>query len=184
MSKGFDLRRELYDWAQALVAALLVFIVLFAFVARVIGVEGPSMDPTLHTGQKLLITNLLYTPNHGDIIMFTKRGADIPGHATGSPLVKRIIGLPGDEIDIDFINHTVSVNGKVLDEPYIQAPTSLQYDVSFPITVPENCVFVMGDNRNVSLDSRDSRVGMIDKRYILGHVLLRVFPIQQFGLVK
>ena len=93
----------------------------------------------------------------------------------GDPLVKRIIALGGDTVDIDFETGAVTLNGAVLEEPYISAPTTTGYDVEFPVTVPEGCVFVMGDNR--------PEVGFIDERDILGKVLLRVFPLSSFGKI-
>ncbi|MCL2084841.1 MAG: signal peptidase I [Oscillospiraceae bacterium] len=183
----FDIRRELYEWAQALITALIAFALLYTFAARVIGVDGISMSPTLQNHEKLLISKLFYKPARGDIIMFTKKDAILPGEYNSSkpqPLVKRVIGLPGDVIDIDFTAHKVYVNNQALDEPYINEPTALRDDISFPITVPDGCLFVMGDNRNRSIDSRSTRVGMIDERCVLGRVLLRVYPFGKFGPVR
>ena len=98
-------------------------------------------------------------------------------------MVKRIIALGGDTVDIDFETGAVTLNGAVLEEPYISAPTTTGYDVEFPVTVPEGCVFVMGDNRPRSLDGRSTEVGFIDERDILGKVLLRVFPLSSFGKI-
>ena len=102
----------------------------------------------------------------------------------GRPLVKRVIAKGGDTISIDYAAGTVKVNGKVLEEDYIAEPTYLGYDVEFPYTVPEGTVFVMGDNRNASLDSRSSYVGCIDEQDILGKVLLCFLPFSDFGVVK
>ena len=102
----------------------------------------------------------------------------------GRPLVKRVIAKGGDTISIDYASGTVKVNGKVLEEDYIAEPTYLGYDVEFPYTVPEGTVFVMGDNRNASLDSRSSYVGCIDEQDILGKVLLCFLPFSDFGVVK
>ncbi|HPP67722.1 MAG TPA: signal peptidase I, partial [Clostridiales bacterium] len=106
----------------------------------------------------------------GDIVIISRENTNEP------PIVKRIIGKENDVIDIDFHNNTVSVNGKILDEPYVSTPTQRSFDVSFPLTVPENCVFVLGDNRNHSLDSRSSLVGCVDENRILGKVLVRLTP--------
>ena len=103
---------------------------------------------------------------------------------TRKPLVKRVIAKGGDVVNIDYQAGTVSVNGEVLQETYIAEPTYLGYDVTFPYTVPEGTVFVMGDNRNASLDSRSSYVGCIDERDILGKVLLCFLPFSDFGVVK
>ncbi|GHU95271.1 signal peptidase I [Clostridia bacterium] len=182
MTKKFDIRRDLFEWAQALVAAMIIFGLLFTFGARVIGVQGTSMDDTLHTGDKLLISNVGYTPQRGDVIMFTKRGVEIPGHGKGNPLVKRVMAVAGDTIDVNADTHEVIVNGVVLEESkYIHDPVSVAFSTYLPLTVPEGYIFAMGDNRNVSMDSRDSRVGLIDTREVLGHVLTRVLPFGAFG---
>ena len=121
---------------------------------------------------------MLYTPQRGDVVV-------VDGYINyGDPLVKRIIALGGDTVDINFETGAVTLNGAVLEEPYISAPTTTGYDVEFPVTVPEGCVFVMGDNRNNSTDSRDSRLGIVDERCILGHVLRVVFPFSEFGSVE
>lgn len=180
----FDIRRELFEWAQALVSAIVIFVLIFTFAFRVIGVDGHSMEPTLLDHDKTMISNLFYTPQHGDVIMFNKKGLQTVGREPDQPFVKRIIGLPGDTIDINFDTNEVRVNGVLLDEPYINAPTRTSYDVKFPVVVPDGCVFVMGDNRNISLDSRSSDVGMIDQRYILGRVILRVYPFNKIKFVK
>ena len=102
----------------------------------------------------------------------------------GKPLVKRVIAKGGDTISIDYAQGVVTVNGEVLQEDYIAEPTYLGYDIEFPYTVPEGTVFVMGDNRNASLDSRSSYVGCIDERDILGNVLLCFLPFSEFGVVQ
>ena len=101
-----------------------------------------------------------------------------------SPIVKRVIATKGDTVDIDFSTGTVSVNGEVLEESYIAEPTTTQYDITFPQTVPEGCIFVMGDNRNHSTDSRYGQLGMVDTRYVIGKVLMRIFPFREIGTVS
>lgn len=102
----------------------------------------------------------------------------------GEPIVKRIIGVGGDEVDIDFETATVTVNGSVLQEPYLGTPTQRKGDVEFPLTVPEGMVFVLGDNRQASLDSRYTDVGFIDSRDILGRVFFRVLPFSSIGAIR
>ena len=97
------------------------------------------------------------------------------------PIIKRVIATEGQTIDIDFNAGIVYVDGKALDEPYVNSPTNNQLDFTGKVTVPENCVFVMGDNRNDSTDSRSSLIGCVDKRYIMGKVLLRILPLNKFG---
>ncbi len=184
-----DFRRELFDWAQALVTSIIFVGFLFIFVARVIGVEGWSMENTLMNTEKVLISNLFYEPTQGDIVVFTKHGLHLnylDGIDSNSdrPLVKRIIAVGGQKVDIDFERGEVWVDDVLQVEPYIKVPTTSSEGVSFPLIVPEGHVFVMGDNRGDSLDSRSPTVGTIDKRYILGRVLMRLWPISKLGPVS
>ena len=128
------------------------------------------MAPTLHTGDHLCIQMVGFFPKEGDIVVVAPEGDE------GFPIIKRIIATEGQTIDIDFLTHEVWVDGELLDEPYIAEPTWRQSDVIFPLTVPEGHIFVMGDNRNISLDSRDSNVGMLDIRRVLGEAILRISP--------
>lgn len=172
---------EFYEWGEALVISLTVIILLFTFIVRLIGVDGSSMFPTLHDRDKVFMSNLFYTPEKGDIVVLTKKSF-IDG-----PIVKRIIATEGDTIDIDFAENKVMVNGEVLDEPYVNPetiPPLRAGDMTFPQTVPEGNVFVMGDNRNGSSDSRVASLGMVDERYILGHVLMRILPFDRVGGVS
>ena len=166
-------RMELYDWMQCIVSAIVCGIFIFVFIGRTIGVEGNSMLQTLHWNDRVIMSGLFYTPKNGDIIIFRP-----PTEAFGStPLVKRVIALEGQTIDINFETGEVFVDGFVVDEErYINEPTHSRLSFAGPVTVPEGHVFVMGDNRNHSSDSRDSRVGMVDTRYILGKVLFLLIP--------
>ncbi|MGE4549142.1 MAG: signal peptidase I [Intestinibacillus sp.] len=169
---------EFFEWGEALAVALTGIILLFTFVVRLIGVDGSSMYPTLHDREKVLMSNLLYAPQKGDIIVLNKQSF------LDSPIVKRVVATAGDTIDINFATMEVAVNGRTLDEPYVNpetVPPLRAGDMIFPQTVPEGCVFVMGDNRNHSSDSRIASLGMVDTRYILGHVLARVFPPDRIG---
>ncbi len=181
----FDIRRELFDWAQALVSAIVFVVLVFALIVRVIGVDGHSMEMTLLDSEKMLISNLFYTPQQGDIVVFTKKGlhASPEGRVNEQPLVKRVIATEGQTVYIEEDTQSVYVDGELLDEPYINTPTHSGGTQIYPLIVPEGHVFVMGDNRDNSRDSRDVTVGTIDTRYILGRVLLRVFPFNKFGPV-
>ena len=160
----------LYDWTQCLVIALIVSILLFVFVARIVSVEGTSMVPTfLHT-DKVLISNLFYTPQAGDVIVLQTDGYG------PEPLIKRVIATEGQTVDIDFTQGVVYVDGMPLTEPYTAAPTYEPIDFTGPVVVPDGCIFVMGDNRNGSTDSRDDRIGMVDTRCVLGKVLFMLQP--------
>lgn len=176
--KSTALQDELFDWAQNIAIILTVVVLTFIFVVRVIGVEGQSMEPTLHNRDWMLISNLFYEPDYGDIVVLTKR------QFMEQPIVKRVIATEGQTIDIDFNAGRVIVDGHVLDEPYINDLTTRQFDMQFPQTVPEGCVFVMGDNRNHSSDSRVASLGMVDKRYILGRLVFRILPINRIGTVE
>ncbi|MCI2046715.1 MAG: signal peptidase I [Faecalibacterium sp.] len=167
----------LLEWYEALVFAIVVVVVAFSFALRITLVNGTSMVPTLQDQDRLVVWAAGYTPAHGDIVI-------LDGYIDfGKPLVKRIIGLPGDTVNIDFSTGEVSVNGEVLDEPYIADQTHLQGDVTFPLTVPEGKVFVMGDNRNGSTDSRFSSVGCIDERDVLGKAFFRLLPFSEIGTI-
>jgi len=173
-----SVKSEIYDWLQCIVVALVASILIFVFVGRICGVIGPSMIPTLEDGDRMLFSNLFYTPEQEDIVVFTKYSFD------DKPVVKRVIAVENQTVDIDFSTGEVWVDGVLLDEPYIADPTRRQYDVAFPVTVPEGSVFVMGDNRMVSYDSRASAIGMVDVRCILGKVYAVVTPFKHFGLVN
>ena len=159
----------LRDFVTWLVGILLVFLILF----RVIVVSGVSMNQTLvHGDYLLLINNLLYTePKQGDVIVAAK-----DSFKDGEPIIKRVIATEGQWVDIDFETGIVYVNGNALDEPYVNTPTNLYEGVDFPLLVEEGCVFVMGDNRNESKDSRSPEIGQIDKREILGKAIFLFIP--------
>ncbi len=168
----------LYDWLEVIVLSAAFALLLFTFILRLAIVDGDSMNHTLHDKELLIISDLMYTPENNDIIVFTS-----PNYP--EPIVKRVIATSEQTVDIDFDTWTVTVDGKVLDEDYINRVPSIMKssDVSFPLTVPKGYVFVMGDNRNDSLDSRNSRIGFVDERFILGEVKLRIFPFNRFGTV-
>ena len=170
--------QNLLEWYEALISAALVLVLIFSFFYRIIVVDGSAMVPTLVNGDKLIVWGAGYEPQRGDVVIVDSYTS------YGKPLVKRVIAKGGDTVSIDYATGTVAVNGEVLQEDYIAEPTYLGYDVQFPYTVPEGTVFVMGDNRNQSLDSRSTYVGCIDERDILGRVLLCFMPFTDFGVVK
>lgn len=175
---------ELYEWMDAIVVTLIAVVILFTLVFRIVGVQGKSMLETLHEGDRVIISNLFYTPSQGDIVVISRNYTNDENQVStrdNEPIIKRVIATEGQTVDIDFDTGVVTVDGQVLDEPYINTPTNLHYDVEFPQTVPEGCIFVMGDNRNNSLDSRSSEIGMIDERYVLGHAVFRILPFGSFG---
>lgn len=167
-----------YEWLQCLVAALLVCVIIFSFFFRIIGIIGSSMVPTFHDGDSVIISNILYTPSQGDVVVLRKDSFQ------DEPIIKRVIAVEGQTVSIDFNEGIVYVDDKPLDESYVAEPTYQPLDFSGEVLVPEGCVFVMGDNRNHSTDSRYSAIGCVDNRYIMGKVLLRIFPINKFGVVN
>lgn len=166
---------EIYEWLQCMVYALIFCVVLFVFFLRVVDVRGDSMNPTLYDSDKLIVSDVLYTPKQGDIVIFRK------DEYKSEALVKRVIATEGQTIDIDFDRGRVYVDGQLLDEPYIAELTRNQLDFKGSQTVPEGCVFVMGDNRNDSSDSRKAEIGMVDERLIIGKVLFKIFPFDRIG---
>ena len=170
--------KELYDWIYSLVIALIVCVVIFAFFIRVIDVVGTSMNPTLNNSDKMLASGLFYKPSVGDVVVFKKNEYD-PDKA----LVKRVIAVEGQEINIDFDKGIVYINGQPIVEDYILEPTFNKLDFIGPKTVPEGCVFVMGDNRNASVDSRKKEIGMVDTRLILGKVYFVIYPLSEIRVV-
>lgn len=164
--------REVYEWVQALVCSVLSVVVLFTFGVRLIGVDGHSMVPTLQDGDRLLVLNSLlgggYKP--GDVVVLRKESF-LP-----TPIVKRVIATGGQVVDIDFLSGVVYVDGERLHEDYVNDLTFMEEGTVFPLTVPEGSVFVLGDNRNHSSDSRDDRLGTVDERYIIGRAVFLAFP--------
>lgn len=180
------------EWAGSLVYAVLAMLLLNLFVFRSITVDGESMNNTLQDQDRVLSTNFFYTPQRGDIVVL--QADKIPNQYTGKygePIIKRVIALAGDTIKFDFDEGKVYLKKageqefQLLKEDYIAAPTlaSLDRHSGEEHTVPENCVFVMGDNRNRSLDSRSVLVGDVDTDLIMGRAFVRLFPIDQFTLL-
>lgn len=167
----------LHDLVTLIAGVLLVFSLLF----RVVIVSGPSMNSTLVDGDWLLLLgNVMYRePQYGDVIVASKDGFD-----DGKPIIKRVIATEGQVVDIDFAAGIVYVDGEALDEPYTLTATNLDEGVDFPLTVEEGCLFVMGDNRNWSKDSRSPEIGLVDKREILGKALFLFFPGNDGGDVE
>lgn len=162
----------LYCWAQALITAVVGVVLLFTFAFRLIGVSGPSMQDTLYTGDRLLVLNAAFCDfQPGDVVVINNYNADL-----SDTLIKRIIAVGGQTVDIDLTSSTVYVDGQPLDEPYTKEPTYTANGTPFPITLAEDEVFVMGDNRNHSSDSRDARLGPVKKGYLQGKALLLLTP--------
>ena len=165
-------RAEIYDWIQCILVALIVCVLIFVFLGRMVNVVGSSMYPTLEENDKIFISNLFYTPKQGDIVVLRKEAF------MSEPIVKRVIAVGGQKIDIDFDTGIVYVDNVAMQEQYVNELTFERENFEGPVTVPEGSVFVMGDNRNASTDSRYATLGCVDTRYIMGRVYCTVFPIK------
>ncbi len=167
-------KRELLEWIESLGVAIIVVLLLTNFVFRFVVVDGNSMEPTLHHQNRLFVYRLGYEPDNGDIIVFKPRGDQ------NRYYIKRVIAVEGQTVDIK--DGEVYVDGEKLHEEYISAKIMSDYPGQYPKIVPEDCVFVLGDNRNASRDSRDETgVGMVEEDSIVGKALFRVLPLSQLG---
>lgn len=186
--KKTDAYAEAIDWIGSLVYAILAVIVLNIFVFRSITVDGDSMNNTLKNQDRVIATNFCYTPQYGDIVVIEADGILNQNGTFGEPIIKRVIGVEGDVIRFDFDNGIVYRNGEALSEDYIKEPTYynrwLDAVSGVDYVVPEGCVYVMGDNRNNSKDSREhDEVGMVDADLIMGRAFLRIYPLDKIGLL-
>ena len=189
--KKTTLLGEFFDYFELFILSACVVLILFSFVTRICRVDGPSMLHTLHDSEMLIVTDLFYTPERVDIIVFHQTG-DQPGDLN-EPIVKRVIATEGEWIDIEqnYNSLTVTIydsnmqNPIVLDEYYANYDNGTGYYnyTDYPVQVPEGCIFVMGDNRGNSQDSRALSIGFVDERRILGKVVCRVLPLDKFGTV-
>ena len=180
-----DENEKKLTWQQRLVTdlrdvvvVLVVFLLLFMMAFRIVSVKGPSMYDTLLDGDRLILLSSVFyrEPKQGDVIV-----ASLESFKDGECIVKRVIATEGQVVDIDFLTGEVRVDGILLDEPYIHTPTDRSEGVEFPVVVEPGHVFVMGDNRGNSLDSRSLEIGQIDKRQILGKAIFLLFPGNNLG---
>ena len=180
-------KRELWEWVQAIVIALVISLLLKNYVMTLAKVDGESMEPTLQNADRLYVNRVMYKPEKGDVIIFE------PASDPGRPYIKRVIATEGDTVYIDFMTGDVYVNDEIIDEPYIAQPTNLvgsyiyrlmqnaEYSRENPIVVEKDKVFVMGDNRNASKDSRE--IGQVPNDEIIGHAVFRFWPLNNMGSV-
>lgn len=185
------LQKELFDWLDIIVSSVIAVVIIFTFFFRVVTIKGKSMQNTLFENEKVIISDLFYEPQYGDIVVISRNTDNSPELTVQSsePIIKRVIATEGQYVDIDFDAGKVYVgydlgNMVELDEPYTKTLTTRRADVNFPVYVDEGYVFVLGDNRNESLDSRYRQIGkdgLVDKRYILGHAVYRLFPFDRIG---
>ncbi len=209
--KKFNLLKEIWEWVYTLAIAIVIALLIKGFIFDIVKVDGSSMFPTLVNNDRLIVTKLGYKPEQGDIIILDSQyknreeyydtlaeskdkdelsfidkliaKSSMPSNLDKKYYVKRIIGMPGQTVDI--VDGKVYVDGKMLDEPYYDGTTSsIDPTVEYPVTVEEDHVFVMGDNRNHSTDSRASSLGQVPFDAILGKSQIRIWPLSEIGLTK
>lgn len=209
--KKNSIAKEIWEWVYTLAIAIIIAMLIKGFLFDIVRVDGSSMFPTLVNNDRLIVTKLGYKPTQGDIIildseyknreeyyerlavskdkeelsvidkLFAK--GNMPSNLKKKYYVKRIIAMPGQTIDL--VDGKVYVDGEPLDEPYYEGTTSsIDPTVEYPITVDDDCVFVMGDNRNHSKDSRSSELGQVPFKAILGKSQLRIWPFNDIGTTK
>lgn len=184
---------DFLDILECVASAVFMVIVIFTFVCCIAEVEGTSMVPTLEDGDRLAVSRLSHTYENGDILILNNwegHPMDLDGNIQTTVgfekrIVKRLIAQEGQTVNIDFNAGIVYVDGTALDEPYTNTLTTKELDhaLQYPLTVPEGYVFVLGDNRNGSSDSRSSYVGLVDRKDILGKVMIRILPLSHFGKI-
>ncbi len=196
-SNNKKFKTELFDWLDVITIAFAVVILLFSVFFRVATIEGNSMRNTFHNGEKVVISKLGYTPKYGDVVVISRNYLSEHNKTEhdSQPIIKRVIATENQTVSIDFEEGVVYVDNQPLSEPYTATPTNNTVDINQAkqlekgVTVPKGCVFVLGDNRNDSLDSRSSAMGnlgngMINEDFIIGKVFLRIFPFSAFGGIK
>lgn len=164
-----------FEWMEAIVGSILIVVTVFTFFFGIKRVSGDSMLPTLYDQDRIVLTNLFYQPKPKDIVVVAH------GAIYDEPLVKRVIAVEGQTVDINRTGD-VFVDGVLQEEPYIQGVKTTRGEQEYPLTVPDGCIFVMGDNRMNSLDSRSLEVDVVDERLVVGKVRGVVFPFDRIQL--
>ncbi len=183
--RGSDFFKEALEYIEIFVFAVCLVILMFSFVFRICTVNGSSMENTLLETENLIVSDFFYTPERGDIVVFHQTGE------MNEPIVKRVIATEGETVKLLYRDDTMQVtitdvngNSTVLEEDYMKYEGYPLYRSPMTFTVPEGCLFVMGDNRNESKDSRHSHIGFVDERRVLGKVLFRISPFERMGIVE
>lgn len=176
--------KSAFEWAEDLVIAIVLVATIFTFFFRIITVDGDSMEPNYTSENRVLVSGWMSDVKQGDVVIVTNL------QSMKGPIIKRVIATEGQTVDFDAEKGAVLVNGVAVDDSQFGLENGItriewsNYEsLSFPAVVPQGCVFVLGDNRTISMDSRYEQIGMIDKRNILGKTMLRVYPFEQFGAV-
>ncbi|MDQ5983151.1 MAG: Signal peptidase I T [Eubacteriales bacterium SKADARSKE-1] len=172
------IQKVLFELVELFVNTLILCSIIFSFLAFGVKVSGSSMLPTLQNDDYVFCYKFLYTPKRGDIVIINKP------NLIGKNLIKRVIAKEDDSIEIDFDKGLVFVNGELLNEPYINTPTNLEANWNFPKIIPKGKLFVLGDNRNSSLDSRFAIIGLIDKDAILGKAVCIILPFNRISILE
>ncbi len=168
----------IFEWANAIIIGLIFVVFLMTFVFRQVTVDGTSMTDTLQDGDRLIISNFMYKPQYGDIVVISH------GEKYNEPIIKRVIATEGQSLSINYETGAVSVDGVILDEDYIKGMTvELKRPIEIPEKIPEGYVFVMGDNRQGSLDSRSTDIGLIPVENIIGKAEFRYYPFDAMGSI-
>ena len=174
----FTLSGLIFDWSNAFMIALIIIVMLLTFVFRQVTVNGDSMNDTLQSGDKLILYSFMYKPQNGDIVVISH------GKDYSDPIIKRVIAVEGQSLKINYDTGEVTLDGVVLKEDYIKGLTKWVHpSLEIPDVIPEGYVFVMGDNRENSLDSRSTQIGLIPVENIIGKAELRILPASSFGSV-
>ncbi len=176
---------EVYEWLECAVITVMVILLVFTFLFRQVKIDGGSMNPTLIHNERVIVSDVFYTPKYGDIVVISSEVYD------NIPIIKRVIATEGQWVDIfdgvvsvgDTKNSMKPVGKEFVGDIYTESVIGggAYGSHEYPLQVPENCVFVLGDNRPVSLDSRTEAVGIIDQRHIIGKALYRVYPFDKMG---
>ncbi len=178
IEETFTVTGLVFEWANVFIIAIIFVVLIFTFVFRQVTVDGESMTDTLKNGDRLIISNFMYTPQYGDIVVISH------GENYNEPIIKRVIATEGQALSINYETGEVSVDGVILDEDYIKGMTiELKHPLDIPERIPEGYVFVMGDNRQGSLDSRSVDIGLIPVENIIGKAEFRIFPLNSIGSI-
>ncbi len=189
-----DFINDLTDMAESVLYAVFVVLLMFTFILKIATVDGSSMEPTLSNEDRLIVSTLGYQPESKDIVIIDSNNSHlfsdssetevITGEGLGKRIVKRIIACEGQTVDIDFQLGKVYVDGVEIYESYIADLTTMDEKAfEYPITVPKGYLFVMGDNRLRSKDSRHPDIGLINMEDVEGKVVLRISPFEKFGVI-